>query len=176
MRDWLGVMAAAYAKRGVDPELAYLAARVGIAESLLNGVTTVADHHLTWPEGCDSVGIAKAVAQAARFYKIPPERNSVLFDDVSLEPGHIRIRAEGSAGGHNGLKSIIAQLGTQEFPRIKIGVGAKPRPDYDLADWVLGTPSAEDRKRIADRTGDVIAAAELLCQGQLALAQSKFNG
>ena len=66
MRDWLGVMAAAYAKRGVDPELAYLAARVGIAESLLNGVTTVADHHLTWPEGCDSVGIAKAVAQAAR--------------------------------------------------------------------------------------------------------------
>ena len=66
MRDWLGVMAAAYAKRGIDPELAYLAARVGIAESLLNGVTTVADHHLTWPEGCDSVGIAKAVAQAAR--------------------------------------------------------------------------------------------------------------
>ena len=118
----------------------------------------------------------EAVAQAARFYKIPPERIIVLFDDVSLEPGHIRIRAEGSAGGHNGLKSIIAQLGTQVFPRIKIGVGAKPRPDYDLADWVLGTPSAEDRKRIADRTGDVIAAAELLCQGQLALAQSKYNG
>ena len=79
----------------------------------------------------------QAVSAAARFYKIPPEHILVMFDDISLEPGRIRVRKEGSAGGHNGVKSIISSLGSQAFPRIKIGVGAKPHPDYDLADWVL---------------------------------------
>ena len=75
-----------------------------------------------------------AVAEAVRFYRLPPERVLVLCDDISLEPGRLRVRGSGSAGGHNGLKSIIARLGSQDFPRVKIGVGAKPHPDYDLAD------------------------------------------
>ena len=90
-----------------------------------------------------------AVAEAARFYKLPPERVVVLYDDISLEPGRIRIRAKGSDGGHNGVRSIIAQLGSDAFPRVKIGVGAKPCKEYDLADWVLGTPNEEAKKKIA---------------------------
>ena len=86
-----------------------------------------------------------AVRQAARYYAIPPERIVVISDDISLNPGRIRVRANGSAGGHNGLKSIIAELGSQDFPRVRIGVGAKPHPDYDLADWVLSRFSAEDQ-------------------------------
>lgn len=117
-----------------------------------------------------------AIRAAADYYKLPPEHIIVIFDDISLEPGHIRIRAEGSAGGHNGLKSIIAQLGSEKFPRVKVGVGAKPRPDYDLADWVLAAPSAADKKHISGRTDDVLAAVELLCKDQLSLAQSRFNG
>ena len=83
----------------------------------------------------------EAVAAAAEFYKIPPERILVLYDDISLPPGKIRIRRKGSAGGHNGIKSIIALLGSEEFPRVKIGVGEKPRKDYNLADWVLDRKS-----------------------------------
>ena len=82
-----------------------------------------------------------AIEAAAHFYKIPPERVLVLFDDISLPVGKLRIRKNGSAGGHNGLKSIISCLGSDQFPRVKIGVGAKPHPDYDLADWVLSTVS-----------------------------------
>ena len=118
----------------------------------------------------------QAVAAAARFYKIPPERVLVLVDDISLEPGRLRVRKSGSAGGHNGLKSIIAALGSQEFPRVKIGVGAKPHPDYDLADWVLGKFPAEDARAIADRCPDIEAAAKLMMDGKLGLAQSKYNG
>ena len=79
----------------------------------------------------------EAVGEAARFYKLPPERVLVISDDVSLPLGKLRIRKGGSAGGHNGLKSIIQHLGTDQFPRIKVGVGQKPHPDYDMADWVL---------------------------------------
>lgn len=117
-----------------------------------------------------------AVAAAAAYYKLEPAQIIVIFDDISLEPGHIRIRANGSAGGHNGLKSIIARLGSDQFPRIKVGVGAKPRPNYDLAEWVLSAPSAADKKKIAGRTGDVLDAAALLCEGKLPLAQSRYNG
>ena len=118
----------------------------------------------------------QSVSAAARFYKIPPEHIIVLSDDISLDPGRLRIRKNGSAGGHNGLKSIISSLGSQEFPRIKIGVGAKPHPDYDLADWVLSTfPLAqweemdETYKRAAD------AALLLMTKGPEAAA-NKFNG
>ena len=90
--------------------------------------------------------------------------------------GKLRIRPSGSAGGHNGLKSIIARLGGDGFPRIRIGVGAKPRPDYDLADWVLGKFPAEDAKALADRCPDIEAAAKLIMDGKLGLAQSKYNG
>ncbi|MBQ7299329.1 MAG: aminoacyl-tRNA hydrolase, partial [Clostridia bacterium] len=80
----------------------------------------------------------KAVAEAANFYKLNPDHILVFSDDISLAPGRLRVRKNGSAGGHNGLKSIIECIGSQEFPRIKIGVGQKPTPEYDLADWVLG--------------------------------------
>lgn len=85
-----------------------------------------------------------AVGPAARFYKVPPERVLVISDDVSLPVGRLRVRTKGSAGGHNGLKSIISALGTEQFPRIKVGVGAPPHPDYDMADWVLGVLRDQD--------------------------------
>lgn len=91
-----------------------------------------------------------AVAQAAKFYKIPPEHVIVVSDEISLPIGKLRIRTKGSAGGHNGLKDIIAKLGTDAFPRIRIGVGAPPHPDYDMADWVLGTFQNQDAEIMAE--------------------------
>lgn len=118
----------------------------------------------------------ESIGPLADFFKIPPQQVLVLCDDVTQAPGKLRIRPSGSAGGHNGLKNIIARLGGQEFPRIRIGVGAKPHPDYDLADWVLGKFPPEDAKALADRWSDVDAAARLIMEGKLTLAQSKYNG
>ena len=117
----------------------------------------------------------ESVGEAARFYKVPADHVVVISDDVSLPVGKLRIRKGGSAGGHNGLKNIIAHLGSQEFIRVRMGVGRKPRPDYDLADWVLGKPSAEDRKAIDARYPDAEAACRLLMAGKLAEAQNKYN-
>lgn len=117
----------------------------------------------------------ESIGPLADFFKIPPQQVLVLCDDVTQAPGKLRIRPSGSAGGHNGLKNIIARLGGQEFPRIRIGVGAKPHPDYDLADWVLGKFPPEDAKALTDRWPDVDAAARLIMEGKLALAQSKYN-
>lgn len=90
----------------------------------------------------------QAVGEAAEFYKIPAENVVVISDDISLPVGHLRVRKKGSAGGHNGLKDIIACLGTEDFPRIRIGIGEKPHPDYDLADWVLSEFSQADRNKL----------------------------
>ena len=120
-------------------------------------------------------GTRQSVGAAAQFFKIPPQRVIVLCDDVDQAAGHMRIRPQGSAGGHNGLKDIIAHLGSQEFIRVRMGVGRKPRPDYDLADWVLGKPAAEDRKAIDARYPDAEAACRLLMAGKLAEAQNKYN-
>ncbi len=117
-----------------------------------------------------------AVRQAMQFYNLPPDRVIVIYDDASLDAGVLRIRAEGSAGGHNGIRSLIDNLGTEAFPRIKVGVGQKPRPDYDLADWVLAMPSSADKKLIDARADDVNGALELLLKDQLGMAQSKYNG
>ena len=116
-----------------------------------------------------------AVGAAAAFYKLAPEQVIVIFDDVSLAPGRLRVRRSGSAGGHNGIKSIIAAIG-QDFPRVKIGVGEKPHPEYDRADWVLGRPSEADRKAIAARMDDVRGAVEMIVCGRLDAAMSKYNG
>ena len=100
-----------------------------------------------------------AVSQAVKFYKIPPEHVIVVSDEVSLPIGKLRVRAKGSAGGHNGLKSIIACLGTDQFPRIRLGVGAPPHPDYDMADWVLSTfknQDAEDMQQAAGRAAEAV--------------------
>ena len=100
-----------------------------------------------------------SIAPMAGFFKIPADHVLVLCDDITQAPGKLRIRPSGSAGGHNGLKSIIARLGGENFPRIRIGVGAKPRPDYDLADWVLGKFPPEDAKAMADRYPDPLCRA-----------------
>lgn len=117
-----------------------------------------------------------SVMDAARFYKLPPERVLVLFDDISLPVGRLRIRADGSAGGHNGIKSIIGGLNSQSFPRVKIGIGAKPHPDYDLADWVLSNFTGPEDKLITEaavRAAD--AALEIIARGVPAAAND-YNG
>lgn len=117
-----------------------------------------------------------SIAAAASFFKIPPQRVLVLCDDIAQAPGKIRIRRHGSAGGHNGLKSIIARLGSQEFPRIRIGVGEKPSPDADLANWVLGHFSPEDKQAVQGRYGDIEDAARLIFAGNIEQAMSRHNG
>ena len=118
----------------------------------------------------------KSVVQLSAFFKIPPQRIIVLFDDISLAPGRLRVRAEGSAGGHNGIKSIIQELGSQDFPRVKIGVGAKPNPDYDLADWVLGSFSALDEKAMAVSLENAGQAALAIIDKGVSEAANRFNG
>ncbi len=113
-----------------------------------------------------------AIAAAASFYKIPPDRVLVLCDDISFEPGKMRLRSKGSAGGHNGLKSIIEQLGSEEFPRLRIGVGKKPHPDYDLADWVLGKFSEEDKAKIREIFSFICEACEKLAAGDFDAAMT----
>ena len=118
----------------------------------------------------------EAVGEAARFYKLPPERVLVISDDVSLPVGKLRIRKGGSAGGHNGLKSIIQHLGTDQFPRIKVGVGQKPHPDYDMADWVLSKFAVEDLKTITEAIRKAADAVECLIQEGPDKAMNRFNG
>ena len=117
----------------------------------------------------------EAIAEAANFYKIPPENVIVIFDDISLDVGKMRIRRNGSAGSHNGIKSIIAHLGTSDFPRIKIGVGDRPHKDMDLADWVLSNFSAEEKKSLFDVFGKADEAAKLIVGGKTDLAMNMFN-
>ena len=116
-----------------------------------------------------------AIGEAAAFYKIPPEKVIVLHDEISFDPGVIRIRRKGSAGGHNGLKSIIAHLPSEEFPRIKIGVGKKPSPDYDLVDFVLGKFPESDLKAIEGRFDDIASAVEDIIRGDIDGAMNKYS-
>ena len=118
----------------------------------------------------------RSVLQLSAYFSIPPQKIIVLFDDISLEPGRLRIRADGSAGGHNGIKSIIQELGSQTFPRVKIGVGAKPHPEYDLADWVLSSFSAQEEKALAPALENAAAAALLLLEQGVEKAASAYNG
>ena len=118
----------------------------------------------------------QSVAAAARFYKIPPERTLVLFDDISLDPGRLRVRRDGSAGGHNGIKSIISSLGSQDFPRVKIGVGGKPHPDYDLADWVLSVFPYGERETMAEVYDRAAQAAGTVVTQGVEAAANRFNG
>lgn len=117
----------------------------------------------------------EAVRDAAQFYNIPPERIIVIFDDISLEPGKLRIRRKGSDGGHNGIKSIIYQLQSDAFPRIKLGIGAKPNPEFDLADWVLEPFSKDALKALRTAADNACAAVELMTEGKIDEAMSKYN-
>lgn len=116
-----------------------------------------------------------AIAAAADFYHIPSEQVLVIYDDISLAPGKLRIRRKGSAGGHNGIKSIIAQLGTEEFPRIRVGVGAKPDPRYDLADWVLSKFTEEEQTALQPALEHAADAANLIVRGDINQAMSQYN-
>ena len=118
----------------------------------------------------------RSVLQLSAYFHVPPQRIIVLFDDISLEPGRLRIRADGSAGGHNGIKSIIQEVGSQEFPRVKIGVGAKPHPDYDLADWVLSAFSSLEEKALAVSLENSAKAALTIIEQGVPEAANRFNG
>jgi len=118
----------------------------------------------------------RSVLQLSAFFKVPPQRIIVLFDDISLEPGRLRIRADGSAGGHNGIKSIIAELGSQAFPRVKIGVGAKPHPDFDLADWVLSAFTAQEEKALAVSLKNAAEAALSIIDRGVPESANRYNG
>ncbi len=118
----------------------------------------------------------EAVRQAADFYKISPDHILVISDDTALAVGRLRIRKKGSAGGHNGLKNIIQHLGTDQFPRLRIGVGEKPHPDYDLADWVLGKFQGEDKKAIDAAVKRAADAVECILSEGLDRAMGTFNG
>ena len=117
----------------------------------------------------------EAVRKAVDFYKVSAENVIVIFDDISLAPGKLRIRKTGSAGGHTGIKSIIANIG-QDFPRVKVGVGEKPHPEYDLADWVLGHFTQDDKKAITARYDDICGALQLIMEEKADLAMSRYNG
>ena len=115
----------------------------------------------------------EAVREAAQFYKIPADHVLVIYDDVSLPVGKLRVRPTGSAGGHNGIKNIIAHLGTDKFPRVKVGVGA---PEHDIVDWVIGSFSAQERKVIDALLDRVIDAAECIITDGVMSAQNRYNG
>lgn len=117
-----------------------------------------------------------SVLQLSAYFSIPPQRIIVLFDDISLPPGRLRVRGDGSAGGHNGIKSIISQLGSQDFPRVKIGVGAKPNPEQDLADWVLSGFSPAEEKALASALKNAAAAALCIIDDGVQGAANRFNG
>lgn len=117
----------------------------------------------------------EAVAEAASFYKIPPEHILVFSDDISLDVGKTRVRRKGSHGGQKGLKSIGDQLGSTDFPRIKLGVGQKPHPQYDLAAWVLSNFTAEERKLMNDAADRAVEACRLIVAGKTDEAMNRFN-
>lgn len=118
----------------------------------------------------------RSVLQMSAYFSIPPQRIIVMFDDISLEPGRLRVRADGSAGGHNGIKSIIAELGSQDFPRIKIGVGAKQHPEQDLADWVLSGFTAAEEKSLKPALENAAEAALNIINKGIQDTANRFNG
>lgn len=117
----------------------------------------------------------QAVCEAMSFYKIPPQRVIVILDDISLDPGKLRIRRKGSDGGHNGMKNIIYLSGSDEIMRIKLGVGKKPNPEYDLADWVLSAFTEDDLSKLSGALGDCYEAVKLMVDGRIDKAMNLYN-
>ena len=117
----------------------------------------------------------QAVTEAMAFYKIPPEHTIVIFDDISLEPGKLRIRRKGSDGGHNGIKNIIYLSGSDKFPRIKVGVGAKPNPHWELADWVLSRFTESEMKSLTEAAENAAQSVEYMVNEQTDKAMNLFN-
>ena len=118
----------------------------------------------------------QAVVLLMAFYKVPPENVILVYDDISLPVGKIRIRKQGSHGGHNGVKNIVALSGSQSFPRIKVGVGEKPNENWDLADWVLSKFSNDEMNLIENNMPRIYDALDLIVQGKIDKAMNNFNG
>ena len=152
-------------QRRADPVAFFLDSRGGFFRALLTVCTAC-------KQGQQQV--KEAVTEAMAFYKIPMEHIIVISDDISLEPGRMRIRAKGSDGGHNGLKNIIYLSGRNDFPRIRLGVGAKPHPDYDLADWVLGRFGSEDLKKLQTVFDHIPDAVGLIIKGKTQEAMARI--
>ncbi len=143
----------------------------------LTGLCTLADAKVLLVKPVTYMNLSgQAVRALADYYKIPPQHILVIFDDISLPVGKLRVRPGGSAGGHNGIKSLIAELGTQEFPRIKVGVGAKPHPDYDLADWVLSSFTPQEEKLLAPALEHAAEAAISIIDHGVAQTMNNYNG
>ncbi|NBJ88880.1 aminoacyl-tRNA hydrolase [Acutalibacter sp. 1XD8-36] len=117
----------------------------------------------------------QSVRESMGFYKVPPERTLIIFDDINLPPGKLRVRRKGSDGGHNGMKNIIYLSGSDQFPRIKVGVGQKPHPDFNLADWVLSKFTAADMNELDQALDNACAAAELIICGDTDRAMNLYN-
>ena len=118
----------------------------------------------------------RSVLQLSAYFSIPPQRIIIMFDDISLPPGRLRIRSDGSAGGHNGIKSIINEVGSQDFPRVKIGVGAKPHAEMDLADWVLSAFSASEEKALRPALDAAAEAALSIIEKGVPETANRYNG
>lgn len=117
----------------------------------------------------------EAVRDALEFYKLDPQHLIVVYDDTTLALGKLRIRRKGSDGGHNGIKSILYQTGSDQFPRVKIGIGERPNPGYDLADWVLSKYSDAELKALDEAFGSVVSAILLIMEGKIEEAMAKYN-
>ena len=117
----------------------------------------------------------EAVTAAMDYYKIPPENVIIIYDDISLEPSKIRIRRKGSHGGHNGMRSIIELSGSEDFPRIKIGVGKKPHPQYNLGDWVVSKFTDDEMKLMDEAFEKAMLSVELMVSGKINEAMNKYN-
>ena len=116
-----------------------------------------------------------AVTEAARFFKVPFDKVIVISDDVTIDAGRLRIRKSGSHGGHNGLRDIIELSGTDNIPRVKVGMGQKPHPEYDLADWVLGKPNKEDKEKIDLAEKNAVEAVKTIVTADIGQAMNKYN-
>ncbi len=169
-RHNIGFMAIDHIAESLGVKIDRVKFHATVAEASINGVRVLLMKPTTL---MNNSGVA--IGEAAGFYKIPPENVLILHDEISFDPGVLRIRRKGSAGGHNGLKSIIAHLSSEDFPRIKIGVGKKPSPDYDLVDFVLGRFPEADLKAISDRYGDIRAAAFEIVSGNIDSAMNKYS-
>ncbi len=155
-------------KNGFDISRVKFKSKTG--ETLINGKRCLVLKPTTYMNNS-----GEAVAEAMNFYKIPIENVIVIYDDISLEPGKLRIRRKGSDGGHNGIKSIIALTGSIEFPRIKIGVGKKPNPNYNLADWVLSKFSEDDKKALEPVLEKAVDSLGFIVEGNIDKAMNLYN-
>ncbi len=165
-----GFLAIDYIAESLGVKIDRMKFRSTVAEASVNGTRVLLMKPTTL---MNNSGVA--IGEAAAFYKIPPERVLVLHDEISFDAGVIRIRRKGSAGGHNGLKSVIAHLSSEDFPRIKIGVGKKPTPEYDLVDFVLGRFPEADLKAIEERFSDIRDASFEIISGNIDAAMNKFS-